>query len=193
MKPIDIKTIPRDESIAAKLELLDADTVRDLIHEANQQVANLSDACQNVLSRCTTFLGWAIAAFTALCAALVSVVAAGDPSPITLTMYIYGVVAVALVIAVLLAGPLTGSTDYGPGGEPSNILRDDVVHNLEGYGKKQTQIYILGWHLIELQWKINYNAKANEKLVFWYRTSILLFVGAVAIGFLLLGGLCIFI
>lgn len=193
MKPIDPNTIPRDERFAGKLDLLEPETLRILIGEADARLNSLESTCQGILSKCTSFLGWAIAAFASLCAVLVSVIASDSPSPLLLAMSIYGVLAVAAVIAILFAGPLTGCETYGAGGLPSDILREDVFSQLDGCSKKEHQSCILGWYLMDLQWKIDFDKKANDKLVFWYRTSILSFVAAVAIGFILLAILVLFI
>ena len=193
MKPIDINSIPRDESFADKLDLLEPETIRILIGEADARLSALESTCQGILSKCTSFLGWAIASFASLCAVLVSFIVSGSPSHLLLAMTIYGVIAVAAVIAVLFTGPLTGCETYGPGGMPSEILRKDVFSQLEGSSKKTHQTCILGWYLMDLQQKIDFDKKANDKLVSWYRMSILVFVGAVAGGFLLLGVLCLFI
>ena len=182
MRPIDTHSIQRDDRIAEKLDLLDAETIRDLLSEANQYLNAISATNDRIVGRSTTFLGWAIAALASLCAVLVSLLASGSAPWLSLVLIIYGIVAVSSVIAVLLRGALTRTSWFGPGGQPSIMIRDDVSDRVRDADDDVRARHILGWHLMEQQWKIDYDLAVNSRLLRVYRAAVTTFVGAMAVG-----------
>lgn len=186
MKTIDPNTIPRDESISQKLKDLDFDTVRNLIDYTDRRIDGLVQTCSQLQARSTTFLGWAIAAFSSLSAVLVSLSVNTSPNIILVVMTLYGLVSLSVVIGILLYGTLTKTSILNAGEGPSNILRDDVLKQL-AHEKKDKLLYIFGWHLMEEQWKLDANWEINKRLVKNYRTAIITFVSAAAGAIVLLG------
>ena len=155
--------------------------------EAKDKVVSLAATIDLIQERMMTLVGWFSAAEISLVGVLVSLVASGDPSPLSLCLNIYGVVAIGAILIYLVSCGLYGTEVIEAGDTPDHFLHSEIVEKLKGVERKEDQLqHTKIMYLSMFQEAAMINKRTNDRLVRVYRTVVWFVLGASAIGAFLL-------
>lgn len=166
---------------------LSQDVIDLAYEEAEKKVVSIADTIKLIQDRLMTMLGWLSAAEISLVGVLVGIVSSGSPSPISLWLVSYGVVALGAILIYMVSSGLYGTPVIVSGDEPSHFLDPEIVDQLKKAENKELQIYyIKAWYLRGLQKAITINRRTNMRLVRVHRTVMWSILCAAVLGVILL-------
>lgn len=172
---------------------LSLDVIDLAYEEAQNRVKALAATIDLIQDRMMTLLGWFTAAEISLIGVLVGLVSTKSPSPLPLTLDIYGVVALGAILVYLVRHGLYGTEVVEAGDTPKHFLDPEIVETLKEVKSAQDQkkrVKIM--YLSMLQEAAMVNAKTNNRLVDVYRRVMWVVLGASLFGMILLVFMLVF-
>ncbi len=161
--------------------------------EARAALRNDFDAIAKTQQQVQTFLGWYLAAIVSLIGILVGTLASQEGSLLVMLMTAYGIVALSVPAAQMWFGVLYNVTVYPEGGEPSVLLSEEALDWLDGYPKGEQAHFRKLAYLVDLDERHKKNTELRRRMCSAYRVGLTMTLAGIALGLVLLIGLCIFI
>lgn len=137
---------------------LPVEVLRIAFQEAKDYVKAQEDQYLHVVKVSSTLLGWIVAAIMSLVGAFAALAPGGWS--VSMSMVMYGIVALSLPASVLVLGIHVGQHSYLPGNKPSVFLSAetwDSLTELEGKSRKEK------WFLMGSLWQLEREAFLNDK------------------------------
>ena len=161
--------------------------------EARAALRNDFDSIAKTQQQVQTFLGWYLAAIISLIGILVGTLASQEGSLLVTLMTSYGIIALSVPAAQMWFGVLYNVTVHPEGGEPSVILSEEALKWLDGYPKGEQAHFRKLAYLVDLDERHKKNSELRRRMCSAYRIGLTMPIVGIAIGLVLLIGLCTFI
>lgn len=171
---------PEERIDNEKLKEINLGMVQELYAMAARKLEATRETCIRVLDRCLVVLGWILAAFASLAAALVVQLTGEVKNAIMIIMTCYAIVCAAVLAVRLIKGALFNVYTYSSGESPYLPIRKEALDVVKGYGYEDKQKHLLGFQLNQMQYYQMYNQKVNERLLKTYRTTVWLLMAMIA-------------
>lgn len=168
-----------------KLEQIDLGMVQELYAMAARRLEASREASIRVLDRCLLVLGWILAAFASLAAALVVQLTNGEKNIIFIIMTCYALVCAGVLAVRLVKGALYNVTTCSSGENPHIPIRQEALDAVKDYNYEDKHKHLLGFQLNQMQCYQKHNQDVSQRLLRTYRTTVWLLVAMVAVAFAL--------
>lgn len=184
MKKID--EIPANKQVSEAVQVLSTEALRDLNTEAQRHLEYLDQSLRGVISRSWILVGWLVTLASSMVAVLVSQTWGESTTSDVLIIASYGLGASLGIILFVVFKNFLFVSWFGPGEQPSVMLRKDVMDRATDCDKKETHRYLLACNLIERQRLIDFNQGVLRSIVKPYRVAVISTVSSLFIGVILL-------
>lgn len=184
MKKID--EIPANNQVSEAVQDLSAEALRDLTAEAQRHLEFLDQSLRGVISRSWILVGWLITLASSMVAVLVSQIWGESTTFDVLIVASYGLAASLGIILFVVFKNFLFVSWFGPGEQPSVMLRKDVMDRATDCDKKETHRYLLACNLVERQRLIDFNQGVLRSIVKPYRVAVISTVSSLFVGVILL-------
>lgn len=175
-----------NKQVSEAVQVLNIDALRDLNAEAQRFLEFLDQSLRGVISRSWILVGWLVTLASSMVAVLVSQIWGGSFNVDILIIASFSLAAsLGIILFVVLKNFLFVSW-FGPGEQPSVMLRKDVMDQATACDKKETHRYLLACNLVERQRLIEFNQGVLRSIVKPYRVAVISTVSALFVGVVLL-------
>ena len=186
MRKINPSDIPYDQTLYDAIEVLDSETIRDLLRLANEYLSDLNGMIEKTVGRIWTFSAFVLTAFSSLVAVLATQLCATWPDIPILVASAWGVVGFGAVLFYVALFLMRKVSWFPSGKEPSIAARRDVLDRFVGQDRFTCRKYTLGWTLADVQHTIDYNKVVQNRLIRGYRLEICGSLAILAVGVVIL-------
>lgn len=181
-----IKDVDENKQVSKAVESLNEEILLTLLNEANQRIAFQDGMIKSSLSHSWTLAGILGTVASSMVAILVSQLF-GDKLVIPVViMSAYGLLASSGVLAYLFLSNCLFVGWVGPGDIPGDMLREDVIEEMDKLDYKDWHRFIISSRLLSAQRDIEYNDMVQTSIVKAYRVSVFLTLGAILLAAILL-------
>ena len=175
-----------NKQVSEAVQVLNIDALRDLNAEAQRFLEFLDQSLRGVISRSWILVGWLVTLASSMVAVLVSQIWGCSFNVDILIIASFSLAAsLGIILFVVLKNFLFVSW-FGPGEQPSVMLRKDVMDQATVCDKKETHRYLLACNLVERQRLIEFNQGVLRSIVKPYRVAVISTVSALFVGVVLL-------
>jgi hypothetical protein len=182
-----IDEIPVNEQVFGAVQDINAEALRDLNAEAQKHLEYLDQSLRGVISRSWVLVGWLVTLASSMVAVLVSQLWGGSMNVDVLIIASFSLASsLGIILFVVLKNFLFVSW-FGPGEQPSVMLRKEVMARTTDLDKKETHRYLLACNLVERQRLIDFNQGVLRSIVKPYRVAVISTVSSLFVGVVLLG------
>lgn len=193
MRKLNNQDIPYDQTLYDAIEVLDTETIQDLLRLGNEYLADLNGIIEKTIGRIWTFFAFVLTAFSSLVAVLALQLCATWPDIPILIASAWGAAGFGAMLFYVALSLMHRVSWYPHGKEPSMAARKDVLDRFVGQDRFTCQKYTLGWALADVQHSIDYNKEVQYRLIRGYRLEVCgsLAILAVGVGILIVLSLVI--
>lgn len=180
-----------EEITSDKIGELDKQTIEFCCNEGNKAIDNLVQIGRNIRSTCINLLNILITILMSLIGVLfIQICSSKETNYIIIYACLYGIMASGIVSYRLIKGAIYQSPLYISGDRPSHIIRNDVMECLVTIkDKRDKHKYIIGWQLMDLEYRYSKNENENIRKLEVYKSAIKLifvFLSFAVLGFAVL-------